>query len=152
MPVFESTTALLCPADALFDFLTRPANLVRVSPPELQVKVANPPEVLELGTVLVVTARRWGFPQRFITQVVAFEPGRMFVEEQRHGPFKKMVHHHIVETDGAGARMIDRVEYEPPGGLLGLMLSPARIAKEMAELYAFRVQKFKEILEQPPGT
>ena len=152
MPVFESTTPLLCTADSLFDFLTRPANLVRVSPPEMHIKVSDPPEFLELGTILVVTARRWGFPQRFITQVVKFEPGRMFVEEQRHGPFKKMVHHHIVEPDGTSARMIDRVEYEPPGGPLGLMLSAARIEKEMTELYAFRVQKFKEILELATGT
>src|SRR5258705_11955713 len=27
VPVFESTTPLLCTADSLFDFLTRPANL-----------------------------------------------------------------------------------------------------------------------------
>jgi len=149
--VFETTTALLCPAASLFDFVTRPANLVRVSPPELQVRISDPPEILELGSIIVLTARRWGFPQRFITQVVQFEPGRMFVEEQRHGPFKKMIHHHIVEADGTGARMIDRVEYEPPGGPLGLMLSPARIDKAMAELYAFRVQKFKEILEVATG-
>jgi len=151
VPVFESTTTLICPAASVFDFVSRPANLLRVSPPELHVKLSDPPEVLELGAVLVMTARRWGFPQRFITQVVKFEPGRMFVEEQRHGPFKKMVHHHIVESDGAGARMIDRIEYEPPGGPLGLMLSPSRIEKEMAELYAFRIQKFKEILELATG-
>jgi len=147
VPVFESTTTLRCTTDALFDFVTRPANLVRVSPPELQVKVVDPPEILELGSILIVTARRWGLTQRFITHVMKFEPGRTFVEEQRHGPFKKMVHHHIVEADGTGARMIDRIEYEPPGGPLGLLLSAAQIEKEMAELYAFRLQKFKEILE-----
>jgi ligand-binding SRPBCC domain-containing protein len=149
MPVFEASTPLRCTADVLFDFLIRPANLVRVSPPELKVKLSDPPELLELGTVLTVVARRWGFPQRMITQVVQFEAGKMFVEEQRHGPFKKLVHHHLVETDGVVVRMTDRIEFEPPGGPLGLMLSASRIEKEMAELYAYRIQKFKEILEPP---
>jgi ligand-binding SRPBCC domain-containing protein len=149
--VFETTTTLLCTADTLFEFVIRPANLLRVSPPELQVTLSDPPEILELGSILIVTGRRWGFPQRFITQVVKFEPGHMFVEEQRHGPFKKMVHHHIVEADGTGARMVDRVEFEPPGGPLGILLSPARIEQDMAELYAYRVQKLKEILEIAPG-
>ena len=152
MPVFEASTPLLCSTAVLFDFLTRPANLIAVSPPELRLKLASGPEVLTLGTILTITARRWGFTQRFITEVTHFEAGRYFVEEQRHGPFRKMTHHHRVEAEGSTARMVDRVEYEPPGGPLGLLLTAARIEQEMAELYAFRVAKFKEMLERTLGT
>jgi len=151
VPVFEASTTFSCSTAALFDFLTRPTNLVAVSPPELRLKVARGPEVLSLGTVLIVTARRWGFTQRFITEVTKFERGCLFVEEQRHGPFRKMTHHHRVEADGTAATMIDRVDYEPPGGPLGLLLTATRIEQEMNELYAFRVAKFKEILEQSLG-
>jgi ligand-binding SRPBCC domain-containing protein len=149
VPVFEASTSLGCSAAILFDFITRPANLIRVSPPELDVKLSNAPEIIELGTVLTVTARHWGFRQRMITQVVKFEAGRFFIEEQRHGPFKKMAHYHAVEVEGETARMIDRIEYEPPGGPLGIMLTAARLEKELAQMYAFRIQKFKEILEAP---
>ena len=150
MPIFEASTTLLCPHGELFDFLIRPANLARVSPPELNLKLSkDAPEILELGSVLVLTTRRWGFLQRFISQVIKFDHGSMFVEEQRHGPFKRMVHYHHVETDGTTVRMVDRIDYEPPGGPLGMMMSADRLHKEMTEMYAYRTQKFKEILEAP---
>src|SRR5262245_28165432 len=96
VPVFEASCNVACTTDALFDFLTRPANLALVAPPEMDLSLGTAPERLALDAVLTVYTRRWGLTQRFITQVTAFEPGRSFVEEQRMGPFKKMARSHVV--------------------------------------------------------
>ena len=54
MPTFEVQVALATSAEALFDFLVRPANLSRIMPPSTPVDVLEAPERLELGSRLVV--------------------------------------------------------------------------------------------------
>ena len=45
MPVFESRISLPGPSERVFDFLTRPANLQKISPPEIQMALVQAPEV-----------------------------------------------------------------------------------------------------------
>lgn len=151
MPLFESTTPLLCTARDLFEFLARPTNLALVTPPELNFRVTTAPERLELGARIVAQGRRFGIVTRIISEVTAFDPDERIVEEQRHGPFAKFVHTRTLTGDGAGVRLSDKILFEPPTGLLGLALSAAKIQRDLEWLYAFRAKRFKELLERPAG-
>ena len=53
MPVYESRIPLPGPGERLFDFITRPANMQLISPPEVQMAFVNAPEVIQLGSRLV---------------------------------------------------------------------------------------------------
>jgi ligand-binding SRPBCC domain-containing protein len=147
MPVFESTTILACPVERVWDFLCHPANLVLVSPPEMHLRLVEGPERLHLGARITIAGRRWGIPQRIVSEVTAFEPNVRFVDEQREGPFRKFTHTHCLEPLPEGTRMLDRIEFEPPGGILGLLLGAGRIERELHAVFGVRTQKFKELLE-----
>jgi ligand-binding SRPBCC domain-containing protein len=147
MPLFETVTTLACPVERVWDFLCNPANLVAVSPPELHLRLVEGPERLHLGARLTIAGRRWGIPQRIVSEVTAFEPNVLFRDEQREGPFRKFTHTHRLEPVPEGTRMLDQIEFEPPGGVLGLILSAGHIERELRTVFAVRAQKFKELLE-----
>jgi ligand-binding SRPBCC domain-containing protein len=153
MPVFQATQAFPRTVEEVFAFFRRPANLLLVSPPELHLRLVEGPEELGLGSRLVVKGRRWGVPQRIASEVTAFEPNVAFTDEQREGPFRKFVHAHRFEAVPGGARMTDTIEYDPPGGLLGLVATAARIERDLRWIFAYRTARLGELLgrsDTPP--
>jgi hypothetical protein len=80
-------------------------------------------------------------------EVTALQPGRLLTEEQRDGPFRRLVHErHFAELEGEGVEVFDRVEYEPPGGLLGLTLTPRRVERDLLWAIAHRNDRIAECL------
>ena len=45
--------------------------------------------------------------------------------------------------------MHDLIEYEPPGGMMGLILNEARIRSQLEEGFAHRQDELKYLLENP---
>ncbi len=146
MPQFEWLTELSRPAADVFAFLCRPANLVQVSPPEFHMRLVEGPEQLQLGSLVTIQGRRWGFPQRIVSEITALEPNVLLRDEQRQGPFGKWIHTHRLEPLPDGTRMIDHIEFEAPGGLLGLVLTARRIENDLQRIFAYRAAKFRELL------
>jgi hypothetical protein len=72
MPRFECETLLDHPAADIFDFLCRPANWVRVAPPELRLRLLDGPEKVGLGSQVTIKGRRWGVPHRTVIAVTGF--------------------------------------------------------------------------------
>lgn len=147
MPVFESTVEVTCSPDRAFEFLARPANLLLVTPPDVSMKIVEAPERLALGSKITVQVSKFGLPQKITNEVTAFEEGVVFTDVQVSGPFKKFEHTHRVEPADGGTRIIDRIEYEAPGGLVGLLLTNKKIHEYLDTLDAFRAGRFKELLK-----
>src|SRR5690242_13443638 len=127
MPVFEASAVFARPVEEAFAFFRDPANLVRISPPGLHMRLVEGPAQVELGSRVILQGRRWGIPQRVVSEITAFEPPATFTDTQVEGPFRKWVHTHRFEAVPGGTRVSDRVEYEPPGGLLGLIVKAGMI-------------------------
>jgi ligand-binding SRPBCC domain-containing protein len=146
MPHFEATQTFPRPLAEVFDFFRRPANLVKVSPPELHLKLEEGPEVLQLGSRVTVRGRRWGIPQRVVSEVMAFEPEVAFTDVMVEGPFKKLDHTHRFEAVPEGTRVTDHIDYEPPGGLLGLVVTASFLERDLQWVFAYRREKLAELL------
>jgi ligand-binding SRPBCC domain-containing protein len=149
MPRFVTHVDLPAPVQHVFDFFRHPTNILRVSPPRLQMQLESAPETLDLGSRLTLVSRRWGLRYRAVTEVIVHEPGVSFVEEQKEGAFRKWVHTHRFEaTTAAATRVKDEIDYEPPGGMLGLLLTPAAVERELADFFCYRNERLAEILER----
>jgi ligand-binding SRPBCC domain-containing protein len=154
MPRFVATVNVSAPVAHVFDFFRNPANLVRLAPPALQLQLEHGPQELQLGSRLTLSGRRWGVRYRSVTEVIAFEPGVLFVDEQKEGAFRRWVHtHRFEDLPTSGTRILDQIDYEPPGGLLGLVLTPAVVDRELDEFFRYRNAKLAELLSgrQGPG-
>ncbi len=146
MPTFETEHRLPRPVAEVFEFFLRPANLPRLAPPELQLRVEVAPPLLVLGAQVTVTGRRSGVLQRITSEVTALEPGARLVVEQRAGPFQRWVHLHQFVAAPDGTQVKERVEFEPPGGLLGLVVTAAVVEAELRWAFEYRAKVLKELL------
>lgn len=146
MPSFQASQTFPKPIAEVFGFFVQPINLTRISPPDLHMKVLEAPARIQLGSRITVLGKRYGVPQRIVSEVVAFEADQFFADEQREGPFKKWLHWHLFELVAGGTQVTDRIEFEPPGGLMGLMMNAQVIERDLKAIYEFRSQKLREIL------
>jgi ligand-binding SRPBCC domain-containing protein len=147
MPRFVASVVLSESVAPVFDFLRRPANLLRVTPPDLHLQLDDAPEELQLGSRLTLRTRRWGMKQRSVTEVVVFEPNVLFVEEQKEGAFRSWLYTHRFEaTADGGTQVLDEIDYELPGGMLGLLLTPALVERELTTFFRYRNDNLAEIL------
>lgn len=151
MTTYEDTLPLNCSPDAAFDFLIRPANIAALTPPEMGLTLVDAPERLELGSRMEFEVQAYGIKQKIIHEIVEFAAGHRFVEQQVHGPMKFYRHEHIVHRqENDGIVLIDRVQFQPPGGLAGLMLTESRITKGLQHGFQHRHRELKKHLE-PTG-
>jgi len=146
MPKFEDSVAYPRPLAEVFDFFRRTANLVLITPPELHMRLVEGPVLIEKGSRIVLQGRRWGVPQRLVSEIVAFELNRAFVDEQRQGPFRSWRHTHSFAEVPNGTQVTDVVEYQPPGGMLGFIVTPALVERDLKWIFGFRNEKVKELL------
>ncbi len=149
MPVFETSQTFGGGLKDVFDFLTRPASVLLASSPELHLRLEEAPERLCLGARVVVHGRRWGIPHRAVNEVTAFEPGSLFIEEQREGPFRRWVHTHRFEAVDGGVLVSDHIDFDPPGGILGLTLTADRVLRDLEWVFAYRKTRLAELLAAP---
>lgn len=145
MPHYTVTLEIARPVAELFAYLTRPKNLVGLAPADMNLQIVVAPEVLALGERIVWSGRRWGVSQKIIQEVTVFEFDKRVAVEQKQGPFARWIHGSQFEATDAGTRIVESIEYAPPGGLLGLLVTADAMRKEMDKLVAHREKKLREI-------
>lgn len=148
MPVYESRIPLPGPVERVFDFITRPANLQHISPPDVQMAFVEAPEVISLGSRLVFQIQIYGQVQRFEHEIVEFEAPTRFREKATSTPMKSWVQDYILEPAEDGlVILVNRIEFEPPSGLLGFILTPERIIASLEEGQAHRREALQKVLQ-----
>ncbi|WP_437203963.1 SRPBCC family protein [Planctomicrobium sp. SH664] len=148
MPLLEYEVEFPCSATALFDFLARPANIVRVTRPDLGIKFTSAPDVLAAGSQLDFQIVTMGQVVKSTHRIAQFEHAKLVVEQQVTGPMKAWMHSHIYEPTGTGVILRERVEYQLPGGLLGFLLTESKINDHLEDGFFYRDQKLNDLIKQ----
>jgi ligand-binding SRPBCC domain-containing protein len=148
MPRYESRILLPGPVERVFDFLIRPANMQQISPPEVQMSFVQAPEVISLGSRLVFKIHVFGQVQQFEHEIVEFDRPNRFRERAVQTPMKSWVQDYILESGENGLVVLrNQIEFEPPGGLLGFILTPAVIIANLEEGHAHRQEALQKALQ-----
>ena len=146
MAEFERSTVVACPLEEVFDFLRRPDNIVKISPPEMGLNFVAAPEAVELGSILEFKVLARGQVQHLAHEIIQFDRPSRFVEKQVRGPFKFWEHEHIFEADSEGVTVIDRITFQPPGGLIGLLVTEDKILDSLDDGFAHRHAQLQQLL------
>ncbi len=149
MPLWSRTDVLVQPPSVVFAFLQRPANRVRLAPPNWSMELVSGPDRLVLGSRYVVRGRSHGISQTSELEVTAFEQDRLQEEEQRRGLFRRWKHTFLFEpTVEGGTSLTERFDWEGPGGMLGLLLTTAKIERELDNFHNHRQPLLPQLLKE----
>lgn len=134
MPGFTRSITINAPVSIVFTFHEREDALQLLTPAFPPVRVISRSGGIAQGArvELSVMGMRW------IAVHTAYEKNRLFVDEQREGPFARWVHRHEFEDLGDRTRLTDRLEFALPGGRLVNVLLSWLLLPGLANLFRHR--------------
>jgi ligand-binding SRPBCC domain-containing protein len=133
----------------VFAVFCRPANRVRLASTKLNMQLLEVPDRLRKGSRLTLRGRRYGLSQTIELEVTAFTAEELLIEEQVRGPFRSWRQRYQFETTPEGGTLLtETIDYEPPGGLLGLQITAQVIERDLRELYDQREPLLRQLLSE----
>jgi ligand-binding SRPBCC domain-containing protein len=148
MPRVEASVFVRSPIERIFDFLTSSENFTKIVPADLQLRLVQAPPQMALGSRFEVQILGFGMPQNVIYEITEFVHPHRFQEAQVKGPLGRYVHDHDFAPQGDGTvRVTDRIDFEPPGGLLGFLLTAERLKTSLEQGLTHRHRELKRLLE-----
>jgi hypothetical protein len=129
--VFEFASNLKAEPKKVMTFHLDPNNIARVSPWWIQILDIESPERIVQGSNIRLKVRSLGLPQSWevtVAEVVDFSgsPAKaslLDVAEKGPFPYWRHLHEFWAAPDGTTG-LVDRIEFLPPGGVLGTLALP----------------------------
>jgi ligand-binding SRPBCC domain-containing protein len=136
--------------DKVWEFISHPRNLDRITPEDMAFEiVSDVPEVMYNGLLVEYRVRipflGW---KSWVSEIKHIVPGRSFVDEQKIGPYRFWYHEHQIESGSEGSRIVDRVSYEVPFGVIGRILHPLFIGPTLKRIFLHRERTLRDLLGQ----
>jgi ligand-binding SRPBCC domain-containing protein len=149
MPLFETNVSLSCPPEVLFDFLLQPALVVALNPPEMNLTLIEAPEIVREGSQIRFQVEAFGFKQQMLHEIIRLIRPEGFLLREVEGVLKKFEHEHTLQAQADGSTILfERVDYEPPGGMVGFLLTEKKVREGLEKNFAHRHRLLKERLDQ----
>lgn len=140
----KHTQQLNADLDTVWQFFSHAANLQTITPKYMRFRVTSgdlPDEIYPGMIITYKVSPLLRIPLFWMTEIKHVLPKRLFVDEQRRGPYRMWHHqHHFEERDG-GVLMTDIVHYELPFWPIGELVHPLFVSRQLADIFEFRKQK-----------
>jgi ligand-binding SRPBCC domain-containing protein len=159
--VLERRQVVSAPLADVFAFFAEPRNLARITPSWLAFRMLNPDGVtMRTGERIEYRIRPLGVPQRWVSEITAYDPPHFFVDEQREGPYRRWRHEHRFSETATGTEIIDRIEYALPFGPLGRLGHALFVRRQLESIFEHRERTIRTVFgivpqsgsETPPAT
>lgn len=151
MYILERQQRVTAAVEQAWEFLQNPANLDRITPPDLQFRiVTDVPAAMCNGLIVEyrITIPLLG-THTWVTEIKHIREGHSFVDEQRLGPYRFWYHYHEIQQVNDGVLLIDKVLYQPPFGLLGRLLHQIYIRRTLERIFSYRRERLELFLSAP---
>ena len=139
--------------EAAWAFFCDPRNLSVITPPDMHFEVISEvPAHIHAGLLIQYRVDPFpGWRARWLTEITHVSAPRLFVDEQRFGPYRFWHHqHHFREVPG-GVEVRDLVHYALPGGPLGALVDARAVAPRLAAIFDFRERVLEQRFALPAG-
>jgi ligand-binding SRPBCC domain-containing protein len=139
----ETCLFLPRPLEVVFPFFADAGNLETLTPPWLRFEILTPlPIAMRAGASIEYRLHLHGIALHWQSEITAWEPPLRFVDEQRHGPYRKWIHEHTFTQCDNGSEMRDYVRYSVPGGWLVNLLF---VQREVRRIFEYRSRKLSDL-------
>ncbi|MFP4846109.1 SRPBCC family protein [Winogradskyella sp. PE311] len=133
--------------DIAWNFLCNPANLSKLTPPEMNMKIISGSDrpmyagqVLQYGVTPLP-----GFKTKWVSEITQLEIKRYFVDVQLYGPYAFWHHKHFIHEIDGGVEMEDIIDYKVPLGLLGQLIHPIIVKPKLDSIFEYRKEQLESI-------
>jgi len=137
--------------DTLWDFFSSAKNLSVLTPSYMNFRVTSGelPEQIYPGQIITYKVSPiLGIPLFWMTEITQVIKNKLFVDEQRTGPYKMWHHQHHFEQQDGYVLMTDIVHYQLPFFFLGRIAHALFVKKQLNEIFKFRYQKIEELFNK----
>lgn len=128
--------------EEVWNFFSNPANLIQITPEHMRFRVTSGtlPDAIYPGQIITYkVSPLLGIPLFWMTEITHVAPLKMFVDEQRRGPYKMWHHeHHFSATEDGCVLMRDIVHYQLPLGPLGRLAHSLFVKKQLTDIFEVR--------------
>jgi len=136
-----SKQTLNIPLNEAWNFFSVPGNLQKITPKHMEFnitcKVDKKAYVGQIITYKVGILP--GVKQNWVTEITQVQNQRLFIDEQRFGPYRMWHHEHWFEDLKNGkTKMVDKISYKIPFGFLGDIAQNLFIKKQLKSIFEHR--------------
>jgi ligand-binding SRPBCC domain-containing protein len=149
MKVYElrRTQLIKAPIDEIWAYFSSPANLTALTPAYMKFTITSqnmPPETYPGQIITYKVSPVAGIALFWMTEITQVLKNKLFVDEQRIGPYKIWHHEHHFEQQADGVLMTDIVHYCLPVYFLGQLAHELFIKKQLRDIFDYRHRKIDE--------
>ena len=142
MKIYElkQTQFISTSLDEAWDFFSNPDNLDTITPDFLKFRITSSTEgkMYEGQIITYVIELLPKINQTWVTEIKSVEDKKIFVDEQRFGPYKMWHHKHIFEEIKGGVKVTDIVHYAMPFGFLGQLAHKLFVKQRLNKIFSYR--------------
>ena len=133
------------PVEEVYSFFSRPENLQVITPPWLDFRMVETPQVLAAGSLIRYRLRWHRLPIRWTTEISEWNPPHGFVDREVSGPYALWNHEHGFVTHNGGTTMRDRVTYALPLGWAGRLAHGLLVKRDVGRIFDFRAETMRRL-------
>lgn len=147
----EYTQTLPISLNEAWDFFSRPENLNEITPGDMKFEILteNIPRMYQ-GMIIQYNVTPFPFVKMgWVTEITHVEDDRMFVDEQRFGPYAFWHHQHMFEAIEGGVKMTDILHYRVPLGIVGKLVDTLFILRKVRSIFEYRFKTLENKFGKP---
>ncbi len=145
----ESKVSIAAPIEAVYGFHLETKNLPLISPPSMKAELIKESGEA-LGKEIELKITQFGaFSSIWVVRIEEYEPPFKLTDLALQSPFPYFKHtRHFSQPCAAVTELRDVIEYALPFGAVGELANKLSIEKMIREMFEYREQRTKEILEE----
>jgi ligand-binding SRPBCC domain-containing protein len=146
----ERTQTLPINLETAWKFFSNPANLVKITPPEMEFRITSSPQSgIYAGQIITYSVRPLlRVSVNWTTEITHVERPNFFVDEQRFGPYRFWHHQHRFREVAGGVEMYDLVHYLLSHDHLAGLINRLFVAPRLRRIFDFRSTALTELFRK----
>lgn len=145
----KTTQILKSDMDTVWEFMSSPKNLARITPDYMGFQILSDEEDLKemySGQLIEYCVTPvLGIKMHWVTEITHVQDKHYFVDEQRFGPYALWHHKHFLKEVPEGIEMTDIIHYKIPFGFIGRIANTLFIKKKVKEIFDHRYSILEEL-------
>lgn len=136
-----------------WDFLSDPKNLKVITPEHMDFNILSGADrPMFQGQIIQYIVKPFpGYSTKWVTEITHIKEGEYFVDEQRFGPYALWHHKHFIKEIKGGVEMEDIIDYKIPFGVLGQIVQPLVVKKQLQQIFRYRETKLNALFGKLEG-